>query len=248
MTAAPLVRLHPGPPTETTVAEAYAVERPIADGRPWVALCMVASIDGATAVDGRSGALGNTTDRAVLTAMRMAADVVLVGAGTATGEGYGAPRSRRLRIGVVTNSGRVDTGTELFTSGAGFVVAPHGVTIGGDVDVLRAGDGRVDLSVAVRSLHRLVPNVTFVSAEGGPHLNAALLDADLVDEVTVTTSPRLIGGPSARLTTGGAEHDRRFDLAHLLLDADRFVFARWVRPDAATATGPADPPGWRGLR
>lgn len=227
----PLVRLHPGPPAETTVAEAYAGARSRHAGRPWLALCMVASIDGATALGGRSGGLGNATDRAVLGTLRAAADVVLVGAGTAAGEGYGAPRSPGLRIGVVTNSGRVDTTTELFASGAGFVVAPHGVTIAGrdTVEVLRAGDGRVDLAAAVGALDQIVPGVAFVSAEGGPHLNAGLLDADLVDEVAVTTSPRLVGGASSRLTAGGDECDRRFDLAHLLIDADQFLFARWVR-------------------
>jgi riboflavin biosynthesis pyrimidine reductase len=59
-----------------------------------------------------------------------------------------------------------------------------------------------------------------------------LLDADLVDEVSVTTSPRLVGGPSGRLAMGGAEVDRRFELAHLLLDAEHFVFSRWVRAGA----------------
>ena len=33
-----------------------------APDRPWVGLCMIASLDGSTVVDGRSGALGNPTD------------------------------------------------------------------------------------------------------------------------------------------------------------------------------------------
>lgn len=234
MAAPPLVRLHPAPGGPTTVAGEYAISRPRGPGgRPWLALCMVASIDGATAVAGRSGGLGNATDRAVLTAMRAAADVVLVGAGTAAGEGYGAPSKPGLRIGVVTNSGRVDASSELFTSGAGFVVAPEAATVPADVDVVRAGATAVDLAVAVDRVREVVPAVSFVSAEGGPRLNASLLDADLVDEVSVTTSPRLAGGASGRLAVGAAEHDRRFELAHLLLDADQFLFARWVRATGA---------------
>ncbi len=69
---------------------------------------MIASLDGAVAVDGTSGALGNANDREVLLTLRDLADVVLVGAGTASGEGYGPPRKPGLRIGVVTNSGQVD--------------------------------------------------------------------------------------------------------------------------------------------
>jgi riboflavin biosynthesis pyrimidine reductase len=230
---APLLRLHPGPAEPTTVADHYLrVDRPHPTRRPWVGVCMIASIDGATAISGRSGGLGNATDREVLLTMRAAADVVLVGAGTAAGEGYRAPGQLGLRIGVVTNSGRVDTTRDLFTSGAGFLVAPDSAPVPGGVEVLRVGAQRVDLGEALARLDEIVPGAVFVSVEGGPQLNAALLDADLVDEVSVTTSPRLVGGPSGRLATGGTEVDRRFELAHLLLDAEHFVFSRWVRSGA----------------
>ena len=65
-------------------------------GRPWVLVNMVASIDGATAVDGRSGGLGGPGDKAVFHALRAVADVILVGAGTVRAEHYGpaAPRRR----------------------------------------------------------------------------------------------------------------------------------------------------------
>lgn len=229
MLDAAVQRLHPAPPGPTTVAEAYGVTRSSSADRPWIALCMVASVDGATAIAGRSGALGNRTDRAVLSAMRAAADVVIVGAGTASGEGYGAPRKHGLRIGVVTNTGRVDPDTELFTSGSGFVIAPDAADVPDGVETLRAGSSRVDLACAVAELGTIVPGVAFVSVEGGPRLNGTLFDADLVDEVSVTTSPNLVGGASARLTVGATEHARGFELAHLLMDAEQFLFARWVR-------------------
>ena len=85
---------------------------------------MIASLDGAVVVDGTSGGLGNANDRQVLLTMRDLADVIVVGAATARGEGYGPPRKRGQRIGVITNSGSVDLSTSLFTSGAGFVIAP----------------------------------------------------------------------------------------------------------------------------
>jgi 5-amino-6-(5-phosphoribosylamino)uracil reductase len=232
VSSVPLLRLHPGPVEPTTVADSYLIARPHPDSRPWVGVCMIASIDGATALSGRSGGLANPTDREVLLTIRAAADVVLVGAGTAAGEGYRAPQRPDLRIGVVTNSGRVDTTRELFTSGAGFLVAPESAPVPDGVEVLRVGAQRVDLGEAVARLAEVVPGVQFVSAEGGPQLNAALLDADLVDEVSVTTSPRLVGGSSGRLAMGAAETDRRFALAHLLLDGEQFVFSRWVRAGA----------------
>lgn len=225
-----LRRLHPAPAGPTTVAEAYTVERPAPADRPWVGLCMVASLDGSVVVDGSSGGLGNPNDLDVLITLRSIADVVLVGAGTANGEGYGPPRKPGQRIGVATNRGSVDLDSALFTSGAGFVLAPYGADIDENrVEVLRAGHGRLDLRDAVARLHEVVPSVAYVQAEGGPTLNAALTAGDLLDELDLTLSPRFVGADGPRLVTGGDQVDHRFDLAHLLLDDDGFVFGRWVR-------------------
>jgi riboflavin biosynthesis pyrimidine reductase len=190
---------------------------------------MITSIDGATAIGGRSGGLGNATDREVLSALRRAADVVLVGAGTARGEGYGAPRKPGLRVAVVTNSGRLDPDHPLFAGGAGFAVAPDAADVPPGIEVLRAGTAEVDLVGALERLRQFVPGASFVTAEGGPRLNAALLGAGLVDELAVTTAPLLVGGPSGRLAVGAPESSQQFDLAHLLVDDEDYLFARWVR-------------------
>ncbi|HRE03685.1 MAG TPA: hypothetical protein PLV68_20485, partial [Ilumatobacteraceae bacterium] len=68
-------RIHPEPTGPVTLAEAYDVDRPPPPGRPWVMLCMIASIDGSTAVSGVSGGLGNEADRQLLTTLRGLADV-----------------------------------------------------------------------------------------------------------------------------------------------------------------------------
>jgi riboflavin biosynthesis pyrimidine reductase len=232
--ASQLRRLYPEPAVATTPRDAYDVARPPCFGdagpRPWVALCMIASLDGAVVVDGRSGPLGNSTDREVLLSLRELADVVLVGAGTARGEGYGPPRKRGLRVGVVTNSGAVDLSSALFSSGAGFLIAPEAVDLDTSrVDVLRAGDRRVDLTLALARLGSMVPGVRMVQAEGGPTLNAGLLRADAVDELNLTISPIMAGGDSPRVVRGAAAVDARFRLAHLLVDDEGFVFGRWVR-------------------
>src|SRR5689334_24355405 len=49
----------------------------------------IASLDGAVAIQGRSGGLGSPGDRRVFRVLRALADCVLVGSGTAAAEGYG---------------------------------------------------------------------------------------------------------------------------------------------------------------
>ena len=225
----PLHRLSPLPNGPTTIATEYDGERPRPDGRPWVNVCMVASLDGSIALDGASGGLGNANDRAVLATMRRVADVVVVGAATAAGEGYGPPKRPDLRIGVVTNSGRIDATSPLFTSGAGFVITHTDADIPSGVDTLRAGDREVDLIEAIARLGDVIPGVRHVQAEGGPTLNGALAAADLVDEVCLTMSPHVVGGDAARLTSGAPERAHRFEPAHVLVDDEGYLFTRWVR-------------------
>lgn len=225
-----LRRLHPSPTAPITVPDAYIVDRPPPPDRPWVSLCMLSSLDGSVSVDGSSGGLGNPNDLDVLLTLREISDMVLVGAGTARGEGYGPPSTQGRRIGVVTNSGRVDLTTPLFGSGAGFLIAPASAEIDESmVQVLRAGELVVDLVAAVGRLCEVVSTVMYVHAEGGPRLNGALLSEDLIDELDLSISPRLVGGDGPRLTAAAPELDRRFDLAHLLADDDGFLFSRWVR-------------------
>jgi riboflavin biosynthesis pyrimidine reductase len=63
-----------------------------------------------------------------------------------------------------------------------------------------AGDRDVDLAVALDALggrgHRAV------LAEGGPTLNAQLAAAGLLDELCLSLSPRLVGGPAKRILDG----------------------------------------------
>lgn len=216
-------RLLPSPQLDVDVHEVYRdLGRIRPSHRPWVEICMVTSVDGSTAVDGRSGALGSSTDSQVLRELRAHADLVIVGSTTAHTERYGAPSKPGQRVGVVTRSGAVDPSLELFRSGAGFLITTeHAATHG--IDAVRAGVDTVDLRSALEQL-----DVDVVHAEGGPLLNAALLDADVVDELNVTISPTVVGGSARRLIDGGTEAIRRFTLAHLYED-EGFLFARYVR-------------------
>ncbi|MGB4136280.1 MAG: dihydrofolate reductase family protein, partial [Microbacterium sp.] len=75
-------------------------------GRPWLRMNFIASIDGAATRAGRSGGLGDDADRRVFDLLRRDADVVLVGAGTARTEGYGAMRLDDASVSWRTAQGR----------------------------------------------------------------------------------------------------------------------------------------------
>lgn len=182
---------------------------------------MITTADGAIDVDGRSGPLGGPADTARLLELRSRAAVVLVGAGTAKGEGYGAPSRKDLRIGVVTRSCNLDFGTPLFSSGAGFVVtttdAPEV-----PVDSMREGTAQIDFAAVIARLPE-----GLVHVEGGPTLNAALMEADLVDAINLTFTPHLTGARGPGISQ--APHAlRRFTLTDLR-QVEGFAFARYER-------------------
>ncbi len=205
-------------------------------GRPWVVCNMVASIDGAvTDAEGRSGGLSNDDDRAVFRLLREAADVVLVGAGTARAENYGPARlsdeatARRLaagrtalpRLAVVT--GRVDLapGARLFEDGTQrplVITSAAGAARASQLpgaDVLAAGETEVDLDRALRALHEAGHRV--VLCEGGPALNASLFALGAIDEVCLTVAPTMVGGGAGRLLADpGSGRPLAATFAHVL--------------------------------
>jgi riboflavin biosynthesis pyrimidine reductase len=228
-------RLFPEPAGDVAIEEAYAGPiRTRVGNRPWVGLCMIASLDGSTVVAGKSAGLSNPDDVAVLATLRRAADVIVVGAATVRTEGYGPPKKPGQRIGVVTASGEVDPESRLFRDGAGFLIMPEDspsspVGPDGPIDTVRAGRGLVDLPLALARLETVVPGLTYVQAEGGPRLNGSLLDADCVDELDLTVSPAVVGGDGPRVTVGGRDRIAGFELAHLLTDERSFLYTRWLR-------------------
>ena len=203
------------------VADAFRTPPP---HRPWVAVNMVASIDGAIEVEGRSGALGSPADRAMFHALREMPDVILAGAGTVRAENYGPvnldanAQARRVargqkplpRLAVISGSARLDPTSRLFSdptqrpivittesAPANAVAALREVA-----DVLIAGVEKVDLSDAFAQLRE--QELTTLLCEGGPTLNNQLLADDLVDEWCQTISPILVGGNAARGAHGPA--------------------------------------------
>lgn len=205
---------------------AYDVQRPMPDGRPWVMLCMVSSLDGSTVVESTSRGLSNPTDQALLLLLRTFADVILVGAATVREERYGPPRGEHQRIAVVSRSGDLDYTSRLFASGKGMVVLPEDAPEV-PVESVRAGVGEVDLPAALAEMGRRW-GTRVVQAEGGSTLNGLLASADLIDELNLTISPQVAGGEGPRLTAGAVPVAQRMSLAHVIED-DGFLFTRYVR-------------------
>jgi riboflavin biosynthesis pyrimidine reductase len=219
-------RLHPDPHDPVDTADAYDdPSRAPHDGRPWVYVCMIASVDGATAVDGRSGALGGPGDRAVFAALRGHADLVLVGAGTVRAERYGPPKRADLRIAIVTRALDVDWKSDLVRSGQALIVTTERAgDVPAGVDVIRAGLEHVDLAAALRVVHD--DGVGVVMAEGGPTLNGQLIEHGLVDELALTLAPALVGGDSARVAHGDRTALTGMSLVHVL-EEDGSLFLRY---------------------
>lgn len=219
------------------------------DDRPWVLLNMITSIDGAIAVDGLSGGLGNEADFAVFSTLRSLADVILVGAGTAAAEGYKVPRpspevlARRAAAGqaakpviaLVSRSLRIDLDAPLFVDPdyrpmvvtARSSSAERRAEIGEVADVVIAGDDEVDFGDAVRSLGERVGPV--ILAEGGPTLNGQLVAADVLDELCITISPLVVGGSGGRMVAHGPDHDPRRFAVDRVAEGGGLIFTRLLR-------------------
>jgi riboflavin-specific deaminase-like protein len=232
--------------------------------RPWVLLNMVASLDGAIAIEGRSGGLGGDSDRAVFLALRTCADVIVVGAGTARAEDYGPPqisaddRARRVergqapvpRLAVVTASLRLDPTSRLFADPERrpIVVTTSDAPVDQRrvlaevADIVEAGLGRVDVRAMLGALRAGGAEVAL--CEGGPTLNGQLAAEGMVDEVCLTISPLLVGGHSPRLadsSEAGLVAAMRLDR---LLEDDGSLFLRYVRDRPDPTDRP--PRSWSG--
>lgn len=204
----------------------------------------VLSADGGAAVGGGSRALQSPADQAVFAALRAVSDAVVVGAGTARAEGYRPvgvrPQGRQWRsahgrpasptLVLVSRSLELDPGDACFTGPTVVVTcaaadAGRRAALEAVADVVVAGDHDVDLPAAVRALHER--GLRRLLCEGGPTLLTALLTADLVDELCLTTAPVLLGtAPTLLVQALAAPRDLR--LVHLVDGGDGSLLSRWA--------------------
>lgn len=239
-------RLDPDP-FEARLLDLYAVPKP---GTRHVRANMVAAVDGAAwGPDHRSGTINDDADFRVFRVLRALADVVLIGAGTARAEGY-TPLERPtgptsvadapLELALVTRTGHLPPELSdaerpplVITGADGAQPAREAVPPERVVVVPRADDSHeVDLAAGLDAL--AARGLTRVLTEGGPTLLGALLEAGLVDEVCVTTTPQLVGPGPARIVAGsgpvGASSGAPTPttLGHLLAAPTGTLLARWV--------------------
>ena len=248
----PVRQLHPLPVGVVDPLARYLDDpRPAPPGRPWVMLNMIASIDGATAVDGRSGELGGAGDRAVFRAVRGCCDWVLVASGTANAERYRRPgldddvraaratrgRTDDPRLAIVTARGSVDPGLPALSDPAegrppALVITGRDGDLtaldGADVETERLDSAEPEPAAVVAALGRRGARV--VLAEGGPRFNGLLHEAGILDEVCLSLAPSLVGGGSTRIVDGATAIVVGFHLDRVLED-DGFLFLRYVREE-----------------
>ncbi|MFL5867409.1 MAG: RibD family protein, partial [Thermoleophilaceae bacterium] len=214
-----------------------------ADGRPYLGLNMVSTLDGKATIDWRTKGISSDLDRELFHHLRTQADAVMVGAGTVRAERYGRIaksdelRAKRKREGLapdplaVVVSARLDLPADLpllqqqgqkvlIATGADAVLQD----VTADIEYLRVGDDLPLLMSKLREEH----GVRSILCEGGPTLNSHLFAAGLVDELFLTMSPKVSGGAAALTIVAGRDLVEPAELRLISVAAgDDELFTRW---------------------
>jgi riboflavin biosynthesis pyrimidine reductase len=208
--------------------ELYRPPRP-----DWFRINFITSVSGSTGgSDGTSKTLTNPVDRRVLSVIRELSDVVMIGAGTLRAEGYLRPK--RSRLAIVTVSGDL-AGHGLKSEGEPVIVfCPSGSVdrvaeslsgIEADVVALVTPTGRLSPEDIREALHARA--LTSIVCEGGPTFARECIEAGIVDELCLSTSPVLNGGKAPLLGNEFFE-GKQLTLRQLLVDEASGLYARWA--------------------
>jgi riboflavin-specific deaminase-like protein len=213
------------------------------DGRPYLGLNMVSSLDGKATIEWRTKGLSTELDRRLFHHLRTQADAVMVGAGTLRAERYGRMtktaelREKRLAEGLapealaVIVSARLDIPADLplLNEPEQRVVIATGSDatlpgLGDQVEYARVGDDLPKLMGHLQETH----GIRSVLCEGGPTLNSYLFAAGLVDELFLTLNPKVSGGAAALTIVAGREavEPAELDLVSVA-EGDGDLFTRW---------------------
>jgi riboflavin-specific deaminase-like protein len=223
----------------------YMGDRRKTDARPWVLVNFVSSLDGGTALHGKSSSLGDDDDKTVFQALRAVPDIVLVGSGTVEAENYHPVtldedrRERRLAAGLTEVpvlaivSGRLsfDPEARVFSDPehrpmviTGPEANPAKLAMLGDAAEVIVLDDLTPKSILTR-----LGAAGVILCEGGPTLVGQFVATHLVDEVNLTVAPTMISGKSARMAHG-PEADPPLDMRlDRMLLGDRSLFLRYLR-------------------
>lgn len=178
-------------------------------GLPWVTLKLAATLDGRIATaTGESQWITGPQARQMVHLMRAQHDAVMVGAGTARQDdpllnvrGFGL---RRQPVRIVWSRGLdIPTQSKLVDTAADIPLwLVHGTKAGADSQAQWSARGALTIAIPddrggldpVAALQSLAAQgLTRIFCEGGGHLAATLLKADLVDELAVFSAGAVIG-------------------------------------------------------
>jgi riboflavin biosynthesis pyrimidine reductase len=202
---------------------------------PWLRLNFIASVSGnVVGSDGTSEKLSNPVDRRILGIIRELADVVLIGAGSLRTEGYLRPRNARLAV--VTASGNLATESIDKASAADplIVFCPPSATARVRTSL---GEMPVDIVELPETNGQLSPReiaealrgrgLTSIVCEGGPKLARQFVEAGIVDEICLSTSP-VVNGASLPFLGAAQFAERQLTLTQLLIDEASGLYACWA--------------------
>ena len=178
-------------------------------GRPFVTLKLATTLDGRIATaSGDSRWITGPSARAWVHRLRARSDGIMVGSGTALADDPALTARRGDRVVarpvrvLVDSRLRVPASAHLYAAGEGsrtLVLTRKQArgrraieAAGAELLDLPGGAGSLDLAAGLRALAHV--GLTTLLVEGGGVLGAALLRADLVDEIHWLLAPRLIGG------------------------------------------------------
>lgn len=230
---------------------------------PRVSFNFVSSLDGAATLNGRSGELGSAADRRIMKVLRRVSDIIFVGAGTVRAEGYSGDligpddslwrqdhgKSTRPSLAMVSGSLSVDPGMPFFTAAAERPLiittaeadAARKRKLENVADVLVCGQRSLDVEVLIHELG--LRGLSRLHSEGGPHLFGAFQQANKVDELCLSVSPVLVGGPGMRIAVSSAQNPqpRHMHLDHVLRSGDMLFLRYLARQDNHLAEHGAAP-------
>ena len=177
------------------------------EGRPWIGLNMVTSLDGRAQRDGTADDIGDRADRRLMRLLRVPFDAVAIGVGTLRAvdgwtdlpddlaEVRRAAGRQPQPLGVlIAGSGPILTDRRWFTTDQ-----PRLVVVGSDgprqvegAEVLAAPTQHPEPGWVASALRER--GIGSVLLEGGPTVNARFHAAGLIDELFWTVGPWLLGG------------------------------------------------------
>ena len=196
--------------------------------RPFVILKSAISLDGKIATSsGESQWITSEVSRLKGHEVRSQVDAILVGIGTVLQDNPSLTTRLPNRKGedpiriVIDSRGRTPLGAKVFNpdSNAGTLIVVTGnaplekveafKAAGADILIVEEKDERICLDTLMKELGRR--EITSILIEGGGEINAAALQAGVVDKLMFFIAPKLIGGQDAPGPIGGVGIDRLTD-------------------------------------